>query len=62
VRGRAVVAESTEQTRKGIRQKETKNGRSRTVALPSFAVQELRRHRAHQAEELGNRVRHEPFP
>ena len=46
------VSQSTEQTRKGIRQKETKSGRNRTVALPSFAVEELRRHRAGQAEEL----------
>jgi integrase len=46
------IAESTEQTRGGIRQKETKSGRNRTVALPSLAVEELRRHRARQAEEL----------
>jgi integrase len=46
------ITESTEQTRKGIRQKETKSGRNRAVALPSFAVEELRRHRARQAEEL----------
>ena len=46
------IAESTEQTRKGIRYKETKSGRSRTVALPSLVADELRRHRARQAEEL----------
>lgn len=46
------IAESTEQTRAGTRLKETKNGRARTVALPSLAVDELRRHRARQAEEL----------
>ena len=46
------VAESTEQTRKGIRQKETKSGRNRTIALPSLVVEELRRHRVRQAEEL----------
>jgi integrase len=46
------IAGSTEQTRKGTREKETKNGCSRTVALPSLAVQELRRHRLRQAEEL----------
>ena len=28
------IAESTEQTREGIRQKETKSGRARTVAPP----------------------------
>jgi integrase len=46
------IAESTEQTRAGIRQKETKSGRNRTVALPSLVAEELRRHRARQAEEL----------
>jgi integrase len=46
------VAESTEQTRKGVRAKETKSGRNRAVALPSYMVDELRRHRARQAEEL----------
>jgi integrase len=56
------IAESTEQTREGIRQKETKSGRARTVALPSLAVEELRRHRTRQAEELlklGIRLTHE---
>jgi integrase len=42
------ITDSTEQTRTGIRQKETKSGRSRTVALPSLAVEELRRHRTRQ--------------
>src|SRR5215207_1655728 len=46
------IAESTEQTRNGIRYKETKSGRARTVALPSLVVEELRRHRLQQAEEL----------
>jgi integrase len=46
------IAESTEQTRVGTRQKETKSGKSRTVALPSLVVDELRRQRARQAEEL----------
>jgi integrase len=50
--GQLSIAESTEQTRKGIRQKETKSGRSRTVALPSLVLDELRRHRVRQAEEL----------
>ncbi len=35
-----------------MRLKETKNGRARVVALPSLAVDELRRHRVAQAEEL----------
>jgi integrase len=51
-RGQLSVAESTEQTTKGTRLKETKNGRARTVALPSLVVEELRRHRVCQAEEL----------
>jgi integrase len=46
------VAESVEQTSRGVRTKETKSGRSRTVALPSIVVEELRRHRLRQAEEL----------
>ena len=44
---------STEQTDAGpIREKEAKSGRSRTVALPSLAVEELRRWRVAQGEEL----------
>jgi integrase len=44
------IIESTEQTTKGIRSKETKSGRARTVALPSLVVEELRRHLVQQAE------------
>lgn len=51
-RGQLAIIESTEQTRDGTRLKETKSGRSRRVALPSYAADELRRHRARQAEEL----------
>jgi integrase len=52
----AVVA-STEQLDTGdkskrIREKEAKSGKARTVALPSLAVEELRRWRLAQAEEL----------
>jgi integrase len=44
---------STEQTDKGgVREKETKSGKSRTVALSPLVVEELRRHRAKQAEGL----------
>jgi integrase len=43
---------STEQTRNGVREKETKTGRGRTVALTGLAVEELRRHKTQQAEEL----------
>jgi integrase len=43
---------STEQTRNGLREKETKTGRGRTVALIGLAVEELRRRKVRQAEEL----------
>jgi integrase len=46
------VVESTEQTSKTTRLKETKTGRARTVALPSLVVEELRQHRIKQAQEL----------
>ncbi|MHC2019978.1 tyrosine-type recombinase/integrase [Methylobacterium sp. CM6247] len=46
------IVESTEQTKAGTRAKETKSGRARRVALPSLVVDELRRHRLRQAEEL----------
>jgi integrase len=51
-RAQMSVSESMEQTRAGIRRKDTKNGRSRTVALPGYVVDELRQHRVRQAEEL----------
>jgi integrase len=55
----AVVA-STEQTDSGpIRDKEAKSGKARTIALPAMAVEELRRWKLAQAEEmlkLGTRV------
>ena len=35
-----------------MREKETKSGRARTVSLTGLAVEELRRHKARQAEEL----------
>jgi integrase len=46
------VKGSTEQTRAGVREKETKSGRARTVTLTGLAVEELRRHKVKQAEEL----------
>jgi len=46
------VISSTEQTRAGVREKETKSGRARTVTLTALAVDELRRHKVKQAEEL----------
>ncbi|GJE41859.1 tyrosine-type recombinase/integrase [Methylobacterium soli] len=50
--GQLAIVESTEQTTRGTRSKETKSGRARRVALPSFALEELRQHRLRQAEEL----------
>ncbi|WMT71071.1 tyrosine-type recombinase/integrase [Bradyrhizobium sp. Ash2021] len=52
-RGQLAVLASTEQLDDGtIREKEAKSGRARTVALPSLAVEELRRWRLLQAQEL----------
>jgi len=51
-RGQLAVTASTEQTNRGVREKETKSGKARTVALPSLIVDELRRHRVAQAEGL----------
>ncbi|KRR14656.1 integrase [Bradyrhizobium jicamae] len=52
-KGQLAVVASTEQTDAGtIREKEAKSGRARTVALPSMAVEELRRWRVLQAEEM----------
>jgi integrase len=50
--GQIAVSASTEQTDAGIREKETKSGKSRAVALPSMVVDELRQHRLRQAEQL----------
>jgi integrase len=50
---RLAVIASTEQTDAGaIREKEAKSGKARTVALPAMAVEELRRWRLVQAQEL----------
>ena len=46
------ISASTEQTKAGIREKSTKSGRARTVALAQLAIEELRRHKLNQAEEL----------
>lgn len=52
-RGQIAVLASTEQLDDGtIREKEAKSGRARPVALPSLAVEELRRWRLVQAQEL----------
>jgi integrase len=46
------VTESAEQTRAGVRYKQPKTGRARTVALSARVVNELRNRRAQQAQEL----------
>lgn len=51
--GQLAVVASTEQTDDGeVREKEAKSGKARTVAIPAMAVEELRRWRLAQAEEL----------
>jgi integrase len=50
--GQISVVASLEQTNSGVRFKPPKSGRARTVAVPSLAIEELRRHRVKQAEEL----------
>jgi integrase len=62
--GQLAVVQSAEQTKAGIRYKEPKSGRARTVALSITMVEELRAHRLRQAEELlriGLRVTDETF-
>jgi integrase len=46
------VVESLEQTKWGLRFKPPKSGKARAVTLPGFAVDELRRLKREQAEEL----------
>jgi integrase len=50
--GQIAVVQSAEQTKAGVRYKEPKSGRARTVALSATVVEELRAHRLRQAEEL----------
>jgi integrase len=50
--GQLAVVASIEETKHGCREKETKSGRARNVALPAMMVEELRRHRVKQAQEL----------
>jgi integrase len=50
--GQLSVAESAEQTETGVRYKEPKSGRGRTVALSTTVIEELRQHRIRQAQEL----------
>jgi integrase len=50
--GHLCIVASMEQTRDGVRLKPPKSGRGRVVAIPALAVEELRRHRVAQAQEL----------
>ena len=52
VNAQLAVIVSAEQTALGVREKETKSGRARTVSLTGLALEELRRHKTRQAEEL----------
>jgi integrase len=51
-RGRLRVMESLEQTKTGIRFKPPKSGRHRVITLPAYAIEDLRRLKRQQAEEL----------
>jgi integrase len=51
-RGTVRIVESLEQTRSGLRFKAPKTEKARAISLPAFAVNELRRLKLEQAEEL----------
>jgi integrase len=51
-RGTVRVIESLEQTKAGLRAKPPKSEKARAITLPAFAIDELRRLKRHQAEEL----------
>src|SRR5262249_24129101 len=51
-KGQLAVIQSAEQTRAGVRYKEPKSGRTRTVALSATVIEELRAHRIRQVQEL----------
>jgi integrase len=50
--GTLAVVASTEQTDQGVREKETKSGKGRSVVLPALVAEELRQHRLRQAQAL----------
>ena len=51
-KGQLAVVHSAEQTKAGVRFKEPKSGKARTVSLSATVVEELRLHRLQQAQEL----------
>jgi integrase len=64
VAGQMAIVESAEETATGVRYKEPKSGRARTVALSLIMIEELRAHRVRQAQELrklGARVTDDTF-
>jgi integrase len=50
--GQLAVVASVEQMKAGCREKETKSGRCRTIAMPALVVAELRRHRIEQVQAM----------
>jgi len=62
--GQIAIVQSAEQTKAGVRYKEPKSGRARTVAISATVVAELRAHKMARAEELlkfGRRLSDEDF-
>ena len=58
------VTQSAEQTKAGVRYKEPKSGRARTIALSATLVTELKAHRLQQVQELlkiGKRLSDDDF-
>jgi integrase len=51
-RGQISVVASAEQTDQGVREKEPKNGKGRTIVLSATEIEELRSHRVRQAQGL----------
>jgi integrase len=51
-RGQISVVASAEQTEQGVREKEPKSGKGRTIVLSATEIEELRSHRRRQAEGL----------
>jgi integrase len=51
-RGTLRVMQSLEQTKKGLRFKDTKTSKVRAIVVPAYAIEELRRLKRQQAEEL----------
>src|SRR5262245_11696186 len=51
-RGQISVVASAEQTDRGVREKESKSGKGRTIVLSTTEIEELRSHRVRQAQGL----------